>query len=68
MDDRENMKEVYFDEYCKGCKFKDLPEIEDIYDKDGNLVDKRKTVCFDCQEISARFGSHKPEKFEDAKA
>ena len=64
----ENRKEVDFATYCRGCRYRDLPEIEEIYDKDGNLIDKRKTVCFDCQEISARFGSHIPEKYEEAKA
>ena len=60
-----NYKEVFFSQYCNKCKYKDLPEIEAVI-KDGVIVDKKKTICFDCQEVSVREGSHIPEKFEEA--
>lgn len=62
----DNMKEVYFAQYCATCKYKDLPEIKEIRDSDGKLIDKKKTVCFDCQEVSARPDSHKPVKYKEA--
>ena len=65
--DNENYKEVYFSKYCPKCRYKDLPEIEDILDKDGNVIDKKKTVCYDCQCVSAVLGSHVPECFEEDK-
>lgn len=47
-------KEVYFDQYCKKCKHKDLPEIED--------------PCDDCLAEPVNSYSHKPVYFEEANA
>ena len=44
MDD--NYKEVYFDEYCETCKYKDLKESDD--------------PCDECLAEPARVYSHKP--------
>ena len=43
-------KEVYFDQYCKTCKHKELPE-----DKD---------PCDDCLNEPVNIYSHKPVKWE----
>lgn len=45
----EGYKEVYFDEYCKTCKFKDLKE--------------DKTPCDECLQEPANVYSHKPVKY-----
>lgn len=39
-------KEVYFDQFCKTCEHKDLPEDED--------------PCHDCLHESVNLYSHKP--------
>ena len=44
-------KEVYFDQYCKTCEHKDLPESED--------------PCFDCLEEPTNFESHKPVHYKE---
>lgn len=49
MDD--NMKLVFFDEYCPKCKRSDKDETDDI--------------CNECLHVPARQNSHKPEKFEE---
>ena len=56
-------KEVYYNEYCPQCINSDKPEVEEIYDDDGKLIDKRATPCFECQEEPLRIDSHKPSKF-----
>lgn len=43
-------KEVFFDQYCKTCVNKDLPEDAD--------------PCDDCLNIPGRQDSHKPEYYE----
>jgi hypothetical protein len=49
MDD--NMKEVYFDKYCKTCKHKKVAESED--------------PCYECLEEPARQETHKPAHYEE---
>ena len=44
-------KEVYFDQYCKTCEHKDLPESED--------------PCFDCLEEPTNLESHKPVYYKE---
>ena len=44
-------KEVYFDQYCKTCEYKDLPESED--------------PCFDCLEEPTNLESHKPVHYKE---
>ena len=39
-------KEVYFDQYCKTCKYSDLSEDQD--------------PCWDCLEEPMNYDSHKP--------
>lgn len=39
-------KEVYFDEYCKTCKYENLAEEED--------------PCYDCLQYPSNEDSHKP--------
>lgn len=51
MDD--NMKEVYFSEYCEKCKNHDTKETDE--------------PCNECLDIPMRYNSHKPEKFEEKK-
>lgn len=51
MSSNENMKEVYFNEYCPKCKNEKLDQAED--------------PCHECLNIPARQYSHKPEKFEE---
>ena len=48
-----NIKEVYFDEYCRECKYKNLEEHEE--------------PCCDCLSIGGREDSHKPEYYEGDK-
>lgn len=45
-------KEVYFDQYCEKCKYKDLSEESD--------------ECNACLEEPANLYSHKPVGFEEA--
>lgn len=45
-------KEVYFGEYCKTCKHKDLPEDED--------------PCDECLSETVNLFSHKPVRWEEA--
>lgn len=44
-------KEVYFNEYCKSCKFKDLTEDD--------------TPCDECLETPVNVYSHKPIKYKE---
>lgn len=46
----ENLKEIYFDEYCPKCKYSELSESED--------------PCWDCLENPYRENSHKPEYYK----
>ena len=50
MDD--NMKEVYFDQYCKTCLHKDVKETED--------------PCCECLGEGARQDSHKPVNWKNS--
>lgn len=50
----DEMKEVYFDQYCKTCVNKDLKEHEE--------------PCDDCLAEGARQNSHKPVKYVEAVA
>lgn len=50
MDDRYD-KEVYFDQYCKECKHKNLKESEE--------------PCEECLEYPVNDASHKPIKFKE---
>lgn len=45
-------KEVYFNEYCKTCKNKDL--------------DEKKDPCFECLSEPMNLYSHKPVRWEEA--
>ena len=45
-------KEVYFDQYCKTCKFKDKDEQQD--------------PCDECLNEYFNEGSHKPVKYKEA--
>lgn len=45
-------KEVYFNEYCKKCKYKNRPESAN--------------PCWDCLESPANEDSHKPLYFKEA--
>ena len=47
----EGYKEVYFYEYCKSCKFKDLKDTED--------------PCNECLGEPANLQSHKPVKYKE---
>lgn len=47
----ENMKEVYFDQYCKTCKHEKLKENEE--------------PCDECLAEGARPESHKPARWEE---
>ena len=44
-------KEVYFDQYCKTCEYKDLAESED--------------PCYDCLHEAVNFESHKPVNYKE---
>ena len=48
-------KEVYFNQYCPKCKFKDVDE----HDPEGE--------CWDCLESPTNVDSHKPINFKEAK-
>ena len=50
--DADNMKEVYFNEYCMTCVYKDLPESED--------------PCDECLEYPGQQYSHKPINYKKA--
>lgn len=47
----ENYKEVYFDQYCKTCKYKDTKETDD--------------PCDECLYEPMNLYSHKPVKWEE---
>ena len=47
----ENYKEVYFDQYCKTCKYKDMKETDD--------------PCDECLYEPMNLYSHKPVKWEE---
>ena len=47
----ERYLEVYFDEYCETCKYKDLKESED--------------PCFGCLENPVNLYSHKPVNYKE---
>ena len=47
----EGYKEVYFHEYCKSCKYKDLKDTED--------------PCNKCLGEPANLYSHKPVKYKE---
>ena len=49
----DGMKEVYFDQYCPTCKYKDTGEDEQ--------------PCFDCLAEPVNQYSHKPVKYEEKK-
>ena len=44
-------KEVYFNQYCPTCKYKDLPTIDDY---------GKATICFECLDNPVALNSHKP--------
>lgn len=48
---KEGYKEVYFDKYCKTCKYKNLKESDD--------------PCDECLEETVNAYSHKPVKYEE---
>lgn len=48
----EILKEVYFDQYCKSCKHKDLAETDD--------------PCCECLDEGSNVESHKPVRYEEA--
>lgn len=45
-------KEVYFEQYCKTCKHKDVKEEE--------------SPCYECLQEPARVYSHKPDRWEES--
>lgn len=51
MENNDGMKEVYFDQYCKTCKNRDL--------------DEDKEQCSDCLNEPVNQNSHKPVKYEE---
>lgn len=50
-EDYENYNEVYFDKYCKTCKYKDLEEVKD--------------PCNDCLDHPVNLYTHKPVRWEE---
>ena len=44
-------KIVHFNEYCEGCKYRDLPETED--------------PCYDCLNEPVNVWSHRPTEFKE---
>ena len=50
----DNMKEVYFDQYCSTCKNLNVSE-----------SDLDNTVCDECLGEPARPNSHKPVRYEE---
>lgn len=46
-----NYQEVYFDKYCKTCKYKELKDADD--------------PCFQCLDEPINLYSHKPVKYEE---
>ena len=46
----DNMKIVFFDEYCPSCKYREVHEIDD--------------PCNECLHIGGRENTHVPEKYE----
>lgn len=51
MDDNRVYKEVYFNQYCKTCKHKDVKEADD--------------PCDECLNNPLNVESHKPTKWEE---
>jgi hypothetical protein len=51
--DHSHEKEVYFDENCKNCQYKDTKEEDD--------------PCADCLENPMNIDSHKPVRFKERK-
>lgn len=49
--DEEIYKEVYFDQYCKTCKHKDVKDVDD--------------PCDECLSNPINLYSHKPVKWEE---
>ena len=49
----DELKEVWFDEFCKTCKYEQYPE--------------ELNPCCECLEHPARENSHKPEKWKRKK-
>lgn len=47
----DNYKEVYFDQYCKTCKYENLPETDD--------------PCDECLQETVNVYSHKPVKWKE---
>lgn len=47
-----NTKEVYFDDYCKRCEYKNDPESSDI--------------CNDCLNHPYNYNTHKPVRFRQS--
>jgi hypothetical protein len=50
----EGYKEVYFDKYCKTCKYKKLKEEE--------------CPCSECLDAPINYASHKPVKWQEKEA
>lgn len=50
----ENYKEVYFDQYCKTCKYKDTKETDD--------------PCDECLYEPMNLYSHKPVKWKEKRS
>lgn len=53
MECNDEMKEVYFDQYCRQCKHVDCGETED--------------PCYECLDEPVNYCSHKPVYFEERK-
>lgn len=54
-------KEVYFHEYCKKCKYKNLGENEFIKTGNGFNID----ICNECLSQPANIDSHRPVNFKE---
>ncbi len=50
-DDNDGLKEVYFDQYCSSCKYKDLTESDD--------------PCWGCLDEPVNTYSHKPVMYKE---
>ena len=49
--DHQSYKEVYFDQYCEKCKYKDIEETEE--------------PCDECMGESTNWNTHRPVKYEE---
>ena len=69
-------KEVFFNQYCESCKYKNLdisgdPEVvrDDEWKGDKKFFHDpdKASVCHDCLDQPFNYNSHKPVNYEEAK-